>query len=273
MRNVRIDDVIVARSDAAAAEPLPDGLARKTYTEPILLREDMVLIDGYRRLLWHQAQGHETIPANVVSTFPDAMEILRPLHADRGGDNRISPRRTWDMISVLYDYSRTWSRANATGGWIKQGGELVRREGRGPRHNRESSVRVRYQECLNLSQHHLQSTFYMYRRAEAGDPLAQSLIKQVEAGEFGIVRAQRLHKHPNNLTGNVTSAAEQRRILDRGAEGLSAQVAALQKLGYPIVVTSEELAEAIQGFVDARSGLTTLIAGLRKVLKERESNG
>jgi hypothetical protein len=269
---VRIDDVIVARSDGAAAEPLPDGLARKTYTEPIILREDMVLVDGLRRLLWHRAQGRESIPAIVVSTFMEAMDVLRSLYAD-APRNSIPARRVWDLVSTLYDYSITWSKGKATGGWLRQAdGKYIRRVGRTPG-NRTSSVRSQYCDALNLSEHMLQSTVYLYRRAEAGDALAQAIIKQVEAGDFGIVRGQRLHKHPNNLTGNVTSIGEQRRILRRGAEGLSAQVAALQKLGYPIVVPPEELAEAIQGFVDARSGLTTLISGLRKVLNERENHG
>lgn len=271
MKHVRIDEVIVARSDYLAAEPLPDGLPRKTYTEPIIVRDDMVLIDGLRRLWWHRDQGHEVAPAVVVSTFLGAMEQLGPQHVGRD----ITPLRLWNFMSVLDEYARFWVRGKSTGGWTFDAkGTRVRTTsipGNSPR-SPENSVRAHYLRSLNVSQHKLQSTSYLYRLAERGDKRARQLLDRVENGEIGIQQAARNYRAPNNLIGNVTDRAEQRLILDRGVAGLQAQVSALQKLGHPVVVSQEELASALQGMVKARSELTTFVSGLRKILKERETN-
>ena len=273
MRTIRIDDVIVARSDVDAVEPLPDGLALKLYSDPIIVRDDMVLIDGLKRILRHKAQGHETVRATVVSTFMEAMGALTPLHANRPND--LTPLRIWNFYSVLLDYSRTFTREARTGfGW-REGpdGSKVRVDTRSERIHGESRVRINYITALNVSGHQIQSSAYMYRLVEAGDPLAQRLVERVERGEFGIAFANRLYRRPHNLGGNVTNRAEQQRILERGATELAAQINALQKLGYPLLVSDEELAEAIQGLASTRSQLTTMVSGLRKALKERENNG
>ena len=271
MKNIRIDDVVIARSDYAAAEPLPDGLPNQTYNTPIIVRDDMVLVDGLRRLLWHRAQGHDTIRANVVTTFLEAVEALAPLHEGR----RITAIRTWNFVSLLNDYANAWSRQVATGGWARDDrGNFIRTNTseRG-RKLEQTSTRLQYRRALNIPQHHLQSSIFMYRLAERGDARAQELVKRVEAGEFGIVRANRHYKEPHNLTGSITNRAEQTRILERVVMELHAQVTSLQKLGHPLVVSSEELATALEGIASARTELTKFVSGFRSILKERESNG
>jgi len=268
MRHVRIDDVIVARSDAAAAEPLPAGLPRKAYTEVIIVRDDMVLIDGLRRLLWHRAQGHEVVPAVVVSTFLEAMEQLGPQHANR--HERITAIRTWNIISVLLDYARIWGRQKASGGWIEgPDGTKIHVAGGDPR----NSMRKRLAVNLHVPENKIQAAMFLYKRADAGDEVAQALAVRVEAGEFGAIHATRLYRTPHNLTGNVTVKAEQRIILERGTEAFEAQVNSLSKLGHPLVVPTEELREAVDRLVKARGQLSTLLSGFRSILKERETNG
>jgi hypothetical protein len=268
MKHVRIDDVIVARSDAAAAEPLPEGLPRKTYTEVIIVRDDMVLIDGLRRLLWHRAQGHEVAPAVVVSTFLEAMEQLGPQHANR--HERIAPVRIWNMVSVLMGYARAWAREKANGGWVEgPDGEKVQVGENRPSH----SMRKQLSRNLCIAENTIQAAMYLYRRADTGDELAKALATRVEAGELSIIHATRLYKTPNNLIGNVTNKAEQRIILQRGTESFQAQVDSLAKLGHPLQVSTEELREALDRLVKARGQLSTLLSGFRSILKERENHG
>jgi hypothetical protein len=269
MRHVRIDDVIVARSDAAAAEPLPAGLPRKTYTEVIIVRDDMVLIDGLRRLLWHRAQGHEVAPAVVVSTFPEALEQLGPQHADR--HERLTPIRAWNLISAVTDYARIWGRQKANGGWV-EGPDGNKTQVRGEEEPKKS-MRKQLSLTLRLPENKIQAAMFLYRRAEAGDSIAQALATRVEAGDFGVIHATRLYRTPHNLTGNVTVKAEQRIILERGTEAFEAQVNSLSKLGHPLVVPTEELREAVDRLVKARGQLSTLLSGFRSVLKERENHG
>lgn len=266
MKNVRIDDVIVARSDAAAAEPLPEGLAKRLYNEPIIIRDDMVLVDGLRRLLWHRTQGQETIPAITISTFLEAMQALTPSHEGR----TITPLRVWNMVSVLHDLDLKWKRSKSTGGWGRDtDGTFVRASTKGSRKLFETSSRLQYRAALNISQHTIQSTLFMYRRAEAGDERAQDLVADVERGEYSIIHANRVYRRPNNLMGHITDAAEQQRILERAVLGLQAQVSSFQKLGHPLSVPTEEMTKALDGLVEARTQVTKLILGLRNILKEK----
>lgn len=258
MRHVRIDDVIVARSDAAAAEPLPEGLPRKTYTEVIIVRDDMVLIDGLRRLLWHRAQGHEVAPAVVVSTFPEAMEQIGPQHADRHAP--LTSIRIWNLISVLLNYARIWGRDKSN--------DEVRVPG-----DPKRSMRKQLSLGLKVPENKIQAAMFLYRRVDAGDEAAMKLAARVEAGEFGCIHATRMYRLPNNLRGNVTSKAEQRIILERGTQSFEAQVDSLSKLGHPLLVPTEELHDALTRLVKARGQLSTLLSGLRSILKERENHG
>lgn len=272
MRSIRIDDVIVARSDANEAEPLPDGLAKKVYNEPLVVRADNVLIDGLRRLKWHQAQGHETAPAVIVSTFLEAMDALAPQHEGRSP----SPKRIWNFHSVLKDYALAWKgeRARKGGnGWTRGAdGKPIRAhtvQGR----TLENSARHQYRRVFNINGHTFQCSVFMYRMAESGDVHARDLLERVESGELNVVRANRMYRRPGGLSGNVTNVTEQRRVLERGVAELQAQVTALQKLGYPVLVTTEEVTESLDGMVKARTDLTIMIIALRNILKERETNG
>lgn len=270
VRNIRLDEIIVARSDAAAAEPLPSGLARKLYTEPLILRADMVLVDGLRRLLWHREQGHETAPIVVVSTFEEAIEALAPQHENR--HSTLVPIRIWNMYSILRGYSQAYAREQRSIGWeMGPDGKKVRPPHKKPA--RESRVRTKYLAALKVPGHQLQSSAYMYRMAEQGDSYAKQLIDRVETGEFSIAFANKLYRNPNRLTGNVTNRSEQKRILERGVIELQAHMSALQKLGHPIQVSDEDLDEAIGGLTSTRSELSALIGSLRKTAKERESDG
>lgn len=271
MRNVRIDDVIVARSDAAAAEPLPDGLAKKLYNEPIIVREDMVLIDGLRRLLWHRANGNETAPAIVVGTFLDAIEALAPQHTGRTP----SGLRIWNFMSVLDFYARQWSRAKANGGWVRgPDGTFIRNMNPNPNvKNPQTSVRHQYRVTFNVNDHILQGVSYLYRLAERGDVRARAVLDRVEAGEMGYNAGVQAYKMPNNLGGHITDPQEQRQILERAVTGLGAHVTSLQKLGYPLSVPTAELTQILNGLAEERGAITSLITGIRKTLKERETNG
>ena len=266
VRSIRLDEIIVARSDADRAEPLPNGLARKLYNDPIIVRADMVLVDGLRRLLWHREQGHEVAPVVVASTFTEAMDALRPQHQEVR--SRLTALRIWNFYSVLLEYARAQTREAKRTGWAKR----PDRSSPTP-HGPESRIRRAYMQALNVSGHQIQSAAHMYRLVDAGDSRARALVERTEAGEFGITHANRLYRRPHNLGGNVTNRSEQERILERGVAELHAQVSAFQKLGSPIVVTDENLAEAIEGMASARSQLTTIVSGLRKALKERENHG
>lgn len=263
MYEIRTSDIIVARSDAATAEPLPDGLAKSVYDTPVVLRDDNVLIDGLRRLRRAQAQGKESIRALRVQDFHEAIDALTKQHEGR----TVTPRRIWDIMSVLYDYARQlWQ---SPGGWVRgPDGKLVRPVGRQTRRDSQGS-RKYYLEALNTTVHTIQATVYMYRRAEQGDERAKALVARVDTGEFSIHQAHVRYSRPNNLAGHVTSQKEQAQILERGVASLAAEMGILQKLGHPLVVSDEDLAKAIDGLVEVRTAMYQMIRGFRQIQKER----
>jgi len=265
--NVRTEDVIVTRG--TEAEPLPEGIARKVLEAPIILRGDMVLIDGLRRLRRAQALGLERIPAIVSSSYPDIMEALTLQNGDMRF--RAKPRRVWEISQLVSGLGIAWSRSTGNGGWDAQpGGERIRRQRQVVRLNKENSARLLLVAALGYSRTATGLILTVYRRADSGDVTAQAVIKEVDAGSLTPQLASKRLNKPHGFFGNVIDSDEQRRLLDRGTSGLVAQVDALLKLGYPVQLPNKELNGYIQAMYDARSQLSTLINGLRNMAKENK---
>lgn len=264
---VKVSDIVVTRDQEP--EPLPDGLPKKAYEQPIIIRGDMVLIDGLRRLRRAQAKGLEEVPAIVSSDFLTLIQALREQNADSG--NTVPHRRVWEVYDLISLLGISWSRNQFNGGWdrLPNGKRARRTEASEPG---SGSVRQRFVEAFDYSDSTVSHILTVYRRAQNGYPLAQGLVEKVEAGQLGINRAAHLLRNPHNMTGNILDVEEQRKILQRGSVGLAAQVDALVRLGYPIKVPANELEEHFKRIYAARTKITELLNGLRQVLKEAEVN-
>ena len=263
---LNISDIIVVRG--IEPEPLPDGLARKVYNEPIIVRGDGVLIDGLRRLRRAKANGETTINAIISSDYPTLMLALKAQHSDV--DNEVAPRRLWEIYDQVFTLGVSWSRSQFNGGWVKAPGGVRKRAKQGELPVGERSILDRFQQAFDYSRSAIGHVARLYRLAEGGDLHAQQLAGLVDRGELSPQRALANLRRPYNLSGNVTNLEDQRRVLERGTAGLAAQVDALTKLGYPIQVPIPELELHYKTMYDTRTKLTEMINGLRKVIKEAE---
>ena len=263
---IKVSDVVVHRD--FEPDPLPDGIPARTINQPIIVRGDNVLVDGLRRLRRAQEKGTPTVPAIISSNYEVLVAALKAQHEDVGHET--TPRRVWEIYESIYRLGITWSRQQYNGGWKKlPGGGRVRREP-GAESPTDGGIRKLFLEAFSFSDSMFGHITNLYRQAEGGNVAAQELAVLVDLGELSPQRATHRLRRPYNMVGNVTNEREQFQLLERGTAGLAAQVDALLKMGFPILVPAEELTKFYQEIYKSRTKLTEFINGIRKVLKEAE---
>jgi hypothetical protein len=265
---LNVSDILVVRYSQAQVEPLPDGLAKKIYNEPIIVRGDRVLVDGLRRLRRAKAEGQTTINAIVSSDYPTLMTALRKQHADAG--NQVTPRRLWEIYDQVFALGITWSRSRYNGGWEALPNGQRRRRVVGAHSTENGTVKGLFVQAFDYSASMVGHITHLYRQADGGNLLARELVELVDKGEISPQGAVTKMRRPYNLTGNVVKEDDQRQILQRGSAALAAHVDALAKLAYPIQIPTEELATYYKDMFNARRKLTEMLNGMRKLLKEAE---
>lgn len=255
-KSVRVADVVV-RPRHVPPEPLTGN--RKPQ-EPILVREDMVLVDGLRRLNWYAEHGIEEIPAIVTSDWPTLVAEIARQHRGR----TVTYRR-------MYEFGRELM-AEIGNRWAKEVSRIRRKSDGTFAPGGKSGVFSARKEliaALNATSHVYQDVIYLYSRAYSGqDDRAYDIALQVDSGELSPDQGSRKHRMPHNLIGHVTNVAEQRRILERGVAGAEAHVQALRKLGFPLSLSFEEVSTARKALEGVSREMTQLIYGLRKWEKE-----
>lgn len=268
MNTVRVDDVVVIRGHADAVQPFPDKPGKNVKFDPIIVRADMVLVDGLRRLKWYQAHGIADIPAIVVSEFMEACDALEPQHAK----DPATPYRVWWIVETLREYSEAWGKAHWNGGWDWSGDQpkrLPRKDRKAHRTNPANSAREHLKRAVNMTETNYQPLVRLFRLAAAGDERIRALTEKIRLGELTVGQAYTAYKRPNNLTGTVIREAEQQRIMEHTVQVLSTQMSTLQKLGHPLVVSDEVLDTTIEELRKIRRALGTMLNGLRQIQKER----
>lgn len=278
MANFRIADIIVQRD--RDVEPLPDGLPKQAYTRPVILRYDHVLVDGLRRLRRAEARGDTEIQAVIAGDYLSLMAEVKRQNA--AVSNQILPRRAYEFYKETMVQGNRWSRTLNNGGWdTLPDGHRVRRPAKAEPNDREGNVgsaRALLVEALGaISNTGFKHIIFVYNRADTGDKHAQKLVALVDEGILTPQQARHQCIHPNGMRGHVVDVAEQQRVLERGSAGLAAQVAALVKLGSPIRIPADEVERHYDTLFAARGRLSSLMNGLRKVIKEareaEDSNG
>lgn len=264
---VKVTDVVVKQR--SERDPLPDDLPRKVYGQPVILRGDMVLVDGLRRLRRAEAQGQKEILAIITSSYPVLMEAIKTQNGDV--DNEVPPRQLFEMYQLVFGMGITWSRGQFNGGWEKlPNGERQRRV-RGTETFTQASVRKLFVEAFSYSNTMLGHVSKLYRAAESGNTYAQGLVDAVDRGALSPQSASTQMLRPFNMTGNVLGLEEQRRLLDRGMTGLQAQVEALARLGFPVEVPVAELEDFLKAAYIARTQLSVLMNGVKKIIKKAKN--
>lgn len=240
---------------------LPDVLARtiKASIEreglhfPVLLDPSFKLIDGLRRIEAFHELGQTEIPAFVAETFADAIDYLIEVNKD----NPVSFGRMGQQIMALRPLMLQASHESRTRGrW--RATEPPRRWGR---------AREAYEAAFYHSSASVNRVTGIYLQANAGNPRAQELVKELEAGTTTPGSAwARLYQRPF-FKGDVATRATQENLLRNTALNVGAVVAGFAQLKSPIKARPEVVQEVLE---DLRKARATLISSIRELEKEIE---
>jgi hypothetical protein len=261
-RTVAIDEIIVDRALGPDDDltDLTQSIDKDGIQVPILLTQDLELIDGLRRLEALRSLGHTTTEAVVTYMYPMAAENLEAavkhgLHA-----KPLTGTRIWEIYSkmqpLLYITRSFYQRGKRKGTQLRSaGGRVVLAKALGMR---SASL--------------LQVITQVHRAVEVPETAAKATeaIKLIEAGEMTYYQGVDFLTKKAGLQGDVVNAAAQLETLDAAATSMNALVRALGRLG-PLhkKVPKEEVEAKIAELAYARAKLTKTIKLLTKENTER----
>jgi hypothetical protein len=258
MIRILISEVFTDRApvDRSGLADLQADMAKHGLKVPILVRENMTLIDGQRRLAAAEALGWEEIDAIATEDLEEACSILASVHTGIF----VNGRRLYDFHRVLRELAQVRiSRLRST--WRKADRPAGRKEI--PRY-----IHL-MQGTFNLPHAaYVERISRLFSKADAGDEVAMEMLKKAESGEITFNAGTHVLDSRIRLDGDIQSLAEQRKILDAGIRNLSGLIVAMKKLG-PLKIPREELMPSIERLKYLRSELHILI---RKISRESEKS-
>jgi hypothetical protein len=252
IRDIKLGNRELAVSDLATLmQDLKDGGPRV----PILVTEDLVLIDGLRRIKAHGLLGATSIWAVIAETYDEAIANLKLAHEGR---EMVGPVRGWEIFSALEPLriARTsMLRSRYTRVPLKMRGTV-------PKEPKSKDLITDALNDYNILKYAL-----INRTAEAGDAFAQELLKLMNTGEIVISTAiSRLEDERWRNTGDIKSRTDQRALFESASRGLVGIVTAVEKLALPIKIPQNELNEYMRQIRGARGKLTSFINLVQKEL-------
>jgi hypothetical protein len=261
-RTIGIDGIILDRTVAPDDDltELTQSIDKTGLQVPILLTQDLELVDGLRRLEAVRRLGHSTVEAVVTYMYPmacDALEeaVKHGLHA-----KPLTGRRIWEIYTkmqpLLYITRSFYQRGRAKGSKVRSAGG-----------------RLFLAKALGMnSQSLLQAITQVHRATEVAETSAKATeaIRLIEAGEMTYYQATDYLTKKVGLHGDVVNPTAQRETLDAAATSMSVLVRALGRLG-PLhkKLPKEEVEAKIAELAYARARLTKAIKLLTKENNER----
>lgn len=229
---VTIDEIVTDRvlSNEEGLDDLAASIKKSDLTEPILLTEEMILIDGLRRIEAHKRLGRTVIEAYVSDSPLEIFSRLEKIHKGV----QLNPRRIYEFHLVLRPvFARYKESLRAQGRWHHS-------------KRRPEEIMARYGDitakALNLPYSaYIQRINRLYSQLDIDNPLAVKAIQLMEAGELSPSGAADMVDGKYNLSGDITSLSEQRQVLRGAVRNLSGIIKALQMLGSPIKLPYDEL--------------------------------
>ena len=271
--DIKIGDRYLDSEDHELAA-LCDDIRKNGLKDPVLVDDELNLIDGLRRL---QALGPtDKIDVVVTDDYVDTFEVMK-LQVGKPFTKKWTPRRAWDFhISTMeqrkfHHYTRVMD---------KHGRPKERRSMLDVFGGTKSNSISRDLMGIFAGQpgSWVQAIIYVYSRAyghivepnlELHD-LAKELVKKMDAGYNVWTARNDYEKARRRGLGRITSESEQRQTLKRSA----ASAASLSRVIKDISVinagiTVEEAAEYLRAFTQARTDFVTI----NSLLKERIRKG
>lgn len=260
MTKVPIADIKTVRTlaDESGIGDLAQEIKKAGKAEPILLRENLNIIDGLRRVEAVKRLGWSEIDAIVSDDIIYVLEVLQKAHADVD----ISIRRLYEFhVQLLGLNTIRLQRLKNSGQWF-----VKKRSTSEPRFHLSDEVwktfHLPYRTLYGRS-------VRLYRASISGNRVAEELVRRVNLGELTFEAASHKFEDKTYARGEVVKPKEQRRLLEVGLRNIATMVAGLDNIGSPIQLPPEEL----QAFSDKTYFLSKELLRIRRVLtKEMEKS-
>jgi len=239
---------------------------------PLLVDEDMNLIDGFRRLTAMLALDREEVAVVVSDSYEDSLSYLRarvvgdPFH--KGFDGR----RIWELHKAL-----TRQREEFT---EKSRGQRPDSKNRAKTLSdilpelpeRKNKTRAALSYITQRSEHWIQSALFFYSRAEGlvpveekWQPLIQELVEKMDAG-LNPYTATSEWNRAHGLVRTTTTKSQQLLVLNSATHSMSGIVQSLAEIG--VVHDGITKEQAAKYAAELRKIRTALFQTIRK-LEER----
>src|SRR5688572_8595193 len=223
-RTVPIDSIVVDRILTVGDDlsDLAQSLKERGQAVPLLVSQDLDLIDGLRRLEAARSIGWTEIEVSPTTLFPRACELLTQAREHGLHARPLDGERIYRLVNDLKPLLAITKVVNQRG----------RRRAAGERPS--AGGRPLLVKALGLrSEAWIQGVVQVYRLLE--DPTyavkAAEALDLIEAGKLSFYTAAEFIKKTHGLTGSITGLTEQRQSLDAAITSLNGTVRALNQLG------------------------------------------
>ena len=263
-KRVAIDSILVDR----AVDPGDDltELVRSIKEEgqavPVLVTQDLELIDGLRRLEALRSMGETEVEVVPTFMYPRACEVIKEAVQHGVAALPLTATRIWQLYCSVQPLLAI-TRVHLARGKAKKG------------ETRESAGgRELFTKSLNgfLKDGELQALIYTYRALD--DPVraqrAAEALTMLNEGQTTYYGMSEYVRKSVGLTGPITAVKEQREALESAVTSLNGIVRALNQLGVPNVkIPTEEMETRRTELSAARYKLTKFINLLTEEINKR----
>jgi hypothetical protein len=225
---------------------------------PVLVDQNMNLIDGLRRLRAVESLGQDSVDVVVTSMYPVACEMLKRAREHGIEAAPLGPRRIWQIYTDMQPIFKV-TKSTALRGRQK-----------GQRLKHEIGGRPLLAKALDLpSEAVLQAITYVYRLAQtdtgAKGTKAREAVRLLESGEVTAYGAADYIKRTEGLKGSITNLNEQRVTLRDSVSSLRGLVTGLERLG-PLNkgLRPEEKEQIMRDFAKLRGRLYRFVKQLQE---------
>lgn len=238
---------------------------------PILVDEDMNLIDGFRRLTAMLALDREEIPVTVSETYEDSLSYLRarvgdPLQREYDG------RRIWELHKALTRQREEFTEKSRGQRPDRKNKTKTLRDILPELPERKNKTRAALSYITQRSEHWIQSALFFYSRAEGlvsveekWQPLVQELVQKMDAGLNPYSATGEWNK-AHGLVRTTTTKSQQLLVLNSATHSMSGIVQSLAEIG--VVHDGITKEQAAKYAAELRKIRTALFQTIRK-LEER----
>lgn len=240
-------------------QPLAEHIHNTGLQVPVLIDDEMNLIDGLRRMEAVRLLGNTEIEVTIASIHSDAEANLTAARS-HGVHMRpwLAHGRIWQIYKELLPLGRK-TRSQLTKGK--------------PRYTKGLTLggRATLWKVFGLkNDSELQALCTVYRRLERGEARALIAVKRLEAGEITIHSAEAYARNPLGRKGNINNVSEQREFLTSIRASLYGLGHSLDQMGrLNPRLSKDEVDEYLRDLATARTKLSRFIRSIAEENHQR----